>query len=262
MRPQGSATRAPARPALEPWEYGALGVTNPDAPGSLSYYFRHVEEACASIEGDVAEFGVYRGASLLATALLLKRAGSDKLVYGFDTFGGFPSLHSNDHPSRFEDLHEAGRIDDEHMQRIVRNRAHRAAVIGATPTTGSISTSGDFADTNRERIERVAQHLGLDNIRLVQGDFAQTLSPQGVGGLPERLCAVLVDCDLYAGYRVVLPWAHDRLAAGGTIYLDEYYSLKFPGARIATDEFCESRGVRPRLVRVDGGGFERWAILA
>ena len=47
----------------------------------------------------------------------------------------------------------------------------------------------------------------------------------------------------------------------GMIYLDEYYSLKFPGARIACNEFCKINDVKPKLLKRDEDGFERYAIF-
>ena len=45
------------------------------------------------------------------------------------------------------------------------------------------------------------------------------------------------------------------------IYLDEYYSLKFPGARIATDEFVKSHGAAElERFQSDLAEFERWGL--
>ena len=51
----------------------------------------------------------------------------------------------------------------------------------------------------------------------------------------------LIDCDLYESYKYTLPKAWENTITGGMIYLDEYYSLKFPGAKIAVDEFIKDR---------------------
>ena len=42
---------------------------------------------------------------------------------------------------------------------------------------------------------------------------------------------------MYEGYKLCLPIVFESLEIGGIINLDEYYSLKYPGAKIATDEF-------------------------
>ena len=54
----------------------------------------------------------------------------------------------------------------------------------------------------------------------------------------------LIDCDLYESYKYALPVAWDCTLKKGMIYLDEYYSLKFPGAKIATDEFIKDKELK------------------
>ena len=44
------------------------------------------------------------------------------------------------------------------------------------------------------------------------------------------------------------------------IYLDEYYSLKFAGARIATNEFFNDKNEKPIMHKKVKGDFERWSI--
>ena len=54
----------------------------------------------------------------------------------------------------------------------------------------------------------------------------------------------LIDCDLYESYKYTLPKAWENTITGGMIYLDEYYSLKFPGAKIAVDEFIKDKSIK------------------
>ena len=76
----------------------------------------------------------------------------------------------------------------------------------------------------------------------------------------QKFMAALLDCDLYVSYRVALPFAWKRLTIGGYIYLDEYYSLKFPGGRIATDEFFATKMDKPHKHKDEPGDFERWYV--
>lgn len=78
---------------LEPWEHNILGVYNVSPrpfEGPSRHWFDFVANA-EGLEGDFLEFGVYRGRSLVATAMLLQERGSDAIAVGFDTFEGFPS---------------------------------------------------------------------------------------------------------------------------------------------------------------------------
>lgn len=241
---------------LETWELGVLGIHDHRAHTKLSAWFGFLRDHDA-VAGDVAEVGVYRGSSLLASALVLREIGSRKRVVGFDSFSGFPTLHANDDLDRFETMFEAGAITAEHHAKVRRNREHLAAVDRAA-TPEAASSSGDFAMTSRDLIERKAVHLWLTNIELVEGPYSETMAP---GHLPDlRLSAALLDCDLYESHRDALPFVWKRLAPGGFVYLDEYFSLKFPGARIAVDEFFADRDDKPEQVDDLGDGFERWGV--
>ena len=45
------------------------------------------------------------------------------------------------------------------------------------------------------------------------------------------------------------------------MFLDEYYSLKFPGAKIATDEFFSKINSKPKLISKHRNEFERWGVI-
>ena len=78
---------------LENWEFGAVGIANPEI-STLKRYFELIQ-ATNTVPGDVAEFGVSRGSSIITTGLLLNELNR-KTIYGFDTFEGFPSIHEKD----------------------------------------------------------------------------------------------------------------------------------------------------------------------
>ena len=40
--------------------------------------------------------------------------------------------------------------------------------------------------------------------------------------------SVLIDCDIYSSYKISLPFAWERMSKGAFMYIDEYFSLKFP----------------------------------
>jgi hypothetical protein len=59
-----------------------------------------------------------------------------------------------------------------------------------------------------------------------------------------------------------LNYGWERLIPGGIVFLDEYYSLKFPGARIAVNEFFADKKGYEMLEVSDKSidDFERWII--
>ncbi len=236
------------------WELNVLGIYNFNKPGKLGEYFKHIEEHHVSMEGDIAEFGVFRGSSILATGLLLKQLGSKKKVYGYDSFSGFPSYHRFDDLREFEQLFKIGQISLEHIEAVRKNISYRQFIIKSRIDVKNISSSGDFSDNSLELLQEKIKLLELENIVLVQGDFAQTATTKN----DRPIMAALVDCDLYDGYKTCLPFIWRNLSRGGYVFLDEYYSLKFPGAKIATDEFFTDKPSKPQMHKLLPGDFERW----
>jgi hypothetical protein len=239
------------------WEFNVLGINNYRRFSFKKKYYEFIQENILNIEGDIIEAGVYRGRSLLATAMLLKDLGSSKKVYGYDSFCGFPPCyHESDKIDYFDVLLEHGLIAPEHYENIRKNKSY-AALTKANPLHAS--TSLDFADANLDVLERKIDYFDLDNIILVKGAFQESMV-EGNGQGPRRVMACLMDCDLYHSYRVALPYVWNRLSQGGYIYLDEYYSLKFPGARLASEEFFKDKNDKPQRHVTAPGDFQRWFV--
>tara|TARA_B100001093_G_scaffold512788_1_gene583300 strand:+ start:124 stop:879 length:756 start_codon:yes stop_codon:yes gene_type:complete len=240
------------------WEFNVLGVDNFRISGKLSNYYQFIRDNHQSIPGDICEVGVFRGSSLLATAMLLQELGSDKIVWGFDSFEGFPQYHENDKLEKFDDLHKSGSISSAMYEDVKKNQEFKSFMSKRDIDVTNISTSGDFSDTSYEFLMEKIEYFGLENIRLVKGDFADTMKSTAED--PDSFMAGLIDCDLYLGYQVSLPYVWERLSKGGYLYLDEYYSLKFAGARIATDEFFTDQEQKPEQHPIVTGAFERWFV--
>ena len=75
-----------------------------------------------------------------------------------------------------------------------------------------------------------------------------------------QIFAANIDSDLYESYRIILASLYPKLVKGGMIHLDEYFSLKFPGARIATDQFARENGLKLKKIKNFDWEFERYFI--
>ena len=228
---------------MKKWELGALDIYDCSKEGHLDIYFDFIRNSYKDLKGNIFEFGVFKGKSLLATALLLKSLGSDKRIFGFDSFSGFPSYNEKDKISQFKILYEDNKISKNHYLDVVRNIEIRSLYLKDkfTLNAETISNSGDFSNCNYEFLQKKIDFLGLDNITIIKGDFKDTLN--NIEDLGETMCC-LIDCDLYESYKYTLPKAWGNTTIGGMIYLDEYYSLKFPGAKIAVDEFIKDKNIK------------------
>ena len=239
---------------MEAWEFGAVGISDP-THSTLKRYFELVYRT-RDTPGDIAEFGVATGKSIVTTSLISKKMGTNKRIYGFDTFTGFPGFSDNDNFNLFEELFKRQEITETHFNKIQKNKEY-ISTRGAKTNPWDISNSGNFANTSLELVNRKIQHFKLDNsVKLIPGDFTKNLEVQ-VSHLSFSL--VLMDSDLYETYEKTLPIIWDKLSPRGYIYLDEYYSLKFPGPRIAVNNFVAKTNCE--LIRLDDWlDFERWAI--
>jgi hypothetical protein len=242
------------------WEFNVLGVYNYRKTGPYDCYLQFIKENFSTLEGDIVEAGVYQGKTLLSTALLLKELGSNKIVYGYDTFTGFPPIyHLKDNLKEFESLLLDGKISKTHYDAVIRNRKWRETLQMEKMTTANLSSSGTFSGTSEEFVQRKKNLIGLNNIKLVGGTFEKTM--QSNAKEPTKIMAVLMDCDLYQSYIETFNFVWPRLVIGGLIYLDEYYSLKFPGGKIATDEFIKNKKAKLIKAKQKRGDFERWYLI-
>ena len=190
--------------------------------------------------------------------MYLKQIGSDKKVYGFDSFEGFPPVyHSKDELSEYERMAKEGMIHENHINAVRQNLQWKKA-LSSKELDKDISSSGSFSDTSLELLRKKIELTNLDNIVLVDGVFSETMNED----LDiKKIMAVVVDCDLYQSYLDTFKFVWPRLEQGGFIHLDEYYSLKFPGAKLATDEFFKEKNVNLQMSDIKPGDFERWHAI-
>ena len=246
------------------WEFSVLEMYNFNNhyKNKLNkrHYFRFIKNNYDKLSGDILEVGVFNGGSLLSTALLLNELNSDKKVYGFDSFSGFGnSFHKNDELEQFDILFKENKITESHYSDIKRNLELRKLVLNSQITKENISNSKDFSSVNLKLLESKIDYLGLDNIVLVKGFYEETMNTTKFDDLKFMCC--LMDCDLYQSHKLALEFVWPKLIKNGYIYLDDYYSLKFPGSRIAVDEFFKNKKHKPKSHLRELGDFERWFVV-
>lgn len=129
---------------------------------------------------------------------------------------------------------------------------------GDNTNVSTISNSQDFSNTSYNYVKNKVKSLELESrIEIFQLDISKSLDSVIEG---RQFSLVLLDVDLYSAYVTALEDVWNHIAPGGIIYLDEYYSLKFPCPRKAVNKFLEVN-VGAELVRLDDWrDFERWII--
>tara|TARA_Y100000768_G_C23989531_1_gene691320 strand:- start:6291 stop:7046 length:756 start_codon:yes stop_codon:yes gene_type:complete len=222
------------------FEWNMLEIYNYNYSGKFDSYFNYLRQNIDK-DGDLIEAGVFRGSSLLSVALFLKEIDSPKRVYGYDSFEGFPPVHhENDSVNNFIKLFENGEITKDHLNQYQSSKKIRDFIEGSEKVDADdISTSGNFSNTNKDLLQKKIEFLELDNIILVDGSFEDTMN-DGHSIKPDKILGGIIDCDLYNSYKSCLDFFWPLLIDTGELYLDEYYSIKFPGALIAVNEFLKT----------------------
>ena len=243
------------------WHFNMLGIYNFNQYGSFHNLIKFIRDNHQNLEGDIVEAGVFNGHSLISIGLLLRKLGSKKKVFGFDTFTGFPPVyHEMDDFKEFENLFNEGKISKEHYNSVHLNKSllNNLSEKSNTYNVKNISSSGEFKNSNLELIYKKIEYLGLDNIKIIKGPFSETMNDDCD---VKTIMAASIDCDLYQSYNESLNFIWSKMVIGGFIHLDEYYSLKFPGARRAVDKFVANNDDSILDNNQTDEDFERWFLV-
>jgi O-methyltransferase len=156
----------------------------------------------APLDGCLIEVGVWRGGTGALIAHRANRAGISAPVYLCDTFAGVVKVSDRD----------------------------------------PYYSGGEHADTSREHVARLLNHLQLPNAVLLEGIFPDETASE----IPEehvRFCHI--DVDVYDSASDVLEWVWPLLVPGGLVIFDDYGFPTTPGVTRLVDE---QRHVDDRLV--------------
>lgn len=158
------------------------------------------------VDGDIVECGVGRGKSLFYLGYLSKLLNSNKRIYGFDSFEGFPEPTKEDSSDRNP---KKGDWSFANMS-LVKNRFLFAGV-------------GDFFNTH---------------VTLIKGFFNETMKDNN---LPPKISFLHIDADLYQSTKDVIENSYSLLSKGAIVVLDEYADAKWPGVEKAMKEFMNDK---------------------
>lgn len=244
------------------YEFNLLGVENYNLSPRMIFIKKFIENH-SNVEGDYYEFGVFQGSSIISVALIFKFLRIKKKLYGFDSFGGFPNYHKKDQFNQFNELFKKRKISKEHYKNVINFKKIKQFINkkkNKVLSPKNISTSTDFSNNSFNFLKKKIRLLKLNNIKLIKGNFEKTIPKFFKKNPKKKIFLANIDCDLYKSYELALNHAWPSLTKKGMIYLDEYYSLKFPGARIASDEFFKENKIKPKKIKGLKTDFERWYI--
>jgi hypothetical protein len=198
-------------------------MTSPERVYALR---RAVEYAAlAKLPGAIVECGVWRGGSMMASALTLLDVGrTDVELYLFDTFEGMP-------PPSPRDVDAAGEA-------------------AATLLEHSDPSSMVWAISHLDEVRAALASVPYppDRIHFVEGRVEETIPSQA----PAEIAVLRLDTDWYESTKHELVHLYPRLVSGGVLIIDDYGHWR--GAREATDEYLREHGIHLLLNRIDYTG--------
>ena len=156
-----------------------------------------------ALEGEIIEFGVWRGHMTKRMAAAAKNAGVRKKLYACDSFEGFGD--------------EVITSEDTSLFRPARKLKKKVTA----------------ADDVPDKLDEFFRCFDLDGV-CVKGFFNQSLS---LIDDTTKYCFSHVDCDAYTSHLDCLNYVYQRMSPGGCIVFDDYDKKPWPGATKAVDEF-------------------------
>ena len=165
------------------------------------------------IHGDIFEFGVFKGNSLIRLATFRDMLNLNKKIYGFDVFGKFPrqkDLHDNNFIKKFEEI------------------------------------SGD--GISLVELKKFLKIKKITNFELCKGDILKSLRKFLLKNKQINISLLHIDVDVYAPTKIILENLYDKVSKNGIIIFDDYSIIK--GETDAINDFFESRKIKKNFKKI------------
>jgi hypothetical protein len=180
-----------------------------------------------SVKGAIVECGVWRGGSIMISALTLKKfQDMSRTFYLYDTFAGM-SKPGNVDTTRYDGAKALDMWKFHHVN-------------------GKVA----WCDASLEDVRRNVYATGYPKNKFVfvEGKVENTI-PHTV---PERIALLRLDTDWYNSTYHELVHLYPRLSPGGVLIIDDYGHWE--GCRRAVDQYFRENNVPMLLHRIDYGG--------
>jgi len=180
-----------------------------------------------NIPGDIVECGVWKGGSMMISALtLLKMNERNKFLYLYDTYEGMNKPTEKD--IRIYDNKPALNIWKKFKEKNI-NR-------------------WDYAPLEEVKLNLFSIKYPIDNIKFISGKVENTIP----NIIPDKISLLRLDTDLYESTYHELVYLYPRLSKNGILIIDDYGYWK--GQKEATDKYFEENNIKILLNRIDRQG--------
>jgi predicted O-methyltransferase YrrM len=215
----------------EVWSRHSLVTMNVRVLSRL-LYLNNLYQKILDTPGVICEFGVHWGATLaqlINLRSIYEPFNHSRMIYGFDTFAGFPSVHELD---------------------------------GKEVRSGDLYTMEGYEATLEQTLEHLEKFPPLSHIKkfaLIKGDASQTID-RWLEENPHAIISLAIfDMDIYEPTKAVLEKIKPRLTKGSVLAFDELNYRYFPGETRALDEVIGLNNLRLR--RSPHHPFGAWAVF-
>jgi hypothetical protein len=172
-------------------------------------YYNEVYQHIINVPGSILELGVQWG-STLSTLINLRGMyepyNSSRVVYGFDTFSGFPAIDEKD---------------------------------GTLAAIGDYEVIDNYDIVLEDVLKTIESFSPLNHIKkfdLIKGNVVDTL-PIFLKENPHLIISMIIfDMDIYEPTKKSLEIITDRLTKGSVLVFDELHCKHFPGETLALKE--------------------------
>lgn len=183
--------------------------------------YRAVQYICSNdVEGDLVECGVWKGGASMLMSAVLKKEGSDKTIWMYDTYEGLPEPTKDD--VRFDGIPAMFKWNSQKRE-----------------------GGSDWAYASLEEVKSNMKAIGYGHMRYVKGKVEDTIPEE----IPEKISLLRLDTDWYESTKHELDQLFPRLSRGGILILDDYG--QWLGSRKAVDEYFKEHGIKMFLNRLD-----------
>jgi O-methyltransferase len=176
----------------------------------------------SGIPGAIVECGVWRGGSMMLSALTLQQMGvTDRLIYMYDTYAGMTEPVEKDGVE---------------------------AASGWRSNQKQSYNDWCYAPLEAVRKNMISTRYPADKIHFIEGKVEDTIPAT----IPDQIALLRLDTDWYMSTHHELEHLFPRLSRSGVLLLDDYGH--WMGAREAVNEYIETHRLQFLLHRIDATG--------
>jgi len=180
-----------------------------------------------NIQGDIVECGVWRGGSMMISALtLLKMNNINRIIYLYDTYKGMSEPSEKD----------------------IRIYDNRPALKKWKKLQGKDFNQWDYASLDEIKQNLYSTGYPKEKIEFIKGKVEDTIP----NFIPEKISLLRLDTDFYESTYHELLHLFPKLSRYGVIIIDDYGYWK--GQKEATDKYFKENNIKIFLNRIDEKG--------